>query len=340
VAFDPSLGVLGAHAAPTLVAPLATGLLAATRRRRAAIFVAVVGLLWGLGQSRAVLLDERPRKTAWATPPAPLVELLSGGSDRSLFLRHLLQSRGVLIGDLATEVRIPALHGDGPFLWRTLAEAVQMGEAGVLERDRVLRARDQTLDVLAVRYILVSRDRDGSFAYEHWLRSEPENVLSEGTDYVLVERPSAVPFAYVAPTVTCAEDALDQIHRSFPDLSSTTLTDCRDRAPGESIGPVGGRVETLALEPGLARFRVSTAGDTLGLLVVSQSDYPGWTAEVDGDERPIVRANGIVQGVWVEPGVHTVCLRYRPRSFAVGVVLSASAILVFASIWLWRRRST
>jgi len=45
------------------------------------------------------------------------------------------------------------------------------------------------------------------------------------------------------------------------------------------------------------RLVVETGLTTPGLLVLSEVNYPGWTALVNGSPSPLVEANGLLRGV-------------------------------------------
>jgi hypothetical protein len=81
------------------------------------------------------------------------------------------------------------------------------------------------------------------------------------------------------------------------------------------------------------------AGDTVevkanlackGMIVVSDTYFPGWKAEIDGQSTDIHEVNGAMRGVVAPAGEHTVTMRYRPVSVYLGVfcaLLGIAAVL-------------
>ncbi len=72
-------------------------------------------------------------------------------------------------------------------------------------------------------------------------------------------------------------------------------------------------------EPCEIEISCDTAGD--GVFVLHDSNYPGWQAEVDGKEVPLLRCNYLFKGVALACGTHKVVFRYRPWSFYAGLFL-------------------
>jgi Bacterial membrane protein YfhO len=70
------------------------------------------------------------------------------------------------------------------------------------------------------------------------------------------------------------------------------------------------------------------------LLVVSNRFHPGWRARVDGEERPVLRVNGALQGIPIPQGKHRATLAYRPTNFSILLAVGALALVVIA--WLLR----
>ena len=70
---------------------------------------------------------------------------------------------------------------------------------------------------------------------------------------------------------------------------------------------------------------VSSPGPAM--VVVAQTDYPAWRAEVDGQPAALWRANYAFQALAVPPGKHLVRLYYQDSVFLTGVVVSLLALV-------------
>jgi hypothetical protein len=99
----------------------------------------------------------------------------------------------------------------------------------------------------------------------------------------------------------------------------------------------GSEAEVLAYETERVRIRARTR--CRGLLILSDTWFPGWKAWVDGREAEILPAYGALRGVVVEAGAHEVEMRYRPASVALGAALSFAG-LVAAALLVWRGRGS
>jgi hypothetical protein len=68
-----------------------------------------------------------------------------------------------------------------------------------------------------------------------------------------------------------------------------------------------------------------------GWLVLSEVYYPGWTARVDRAQVQLLRANYTFRAVKVPSGEHTVEMRFAPRTWRAGLVLSICTWLGLAA---------
>jgi uncharacterized membrane protein YfhO len=83
-------------------------------------------------------------------------------------------------------------------------------------------------------------------------------------------------------------------------------------------------------------FRVRAASD--GFLVMSDTFYPGWRADVDGKPLPVVRANFALRGICLPAGDHEVVFYFEPMTLRMGVMLSVAGLAVVIAINLRRKR--
>ncbi|HSJ57934.1 MAG TPA: YfhO family protein [Anaerolineae bacterium] len=181
--------------------------------------------------------------------------------------------------------------------------------------------------LLNVRYVLDTRDLDGPGL---------ERVFEEG-DVKVYRVGDPLPRAWIVHSVVAAagDEALAVLDTDEFDPKREAVV-----APGAGI-PVGavageaGSVRVVERAPGRLVLDVTAGGD--GLLVVSQPDYPGWRARVDGRAQPIQRVDGFLQGVPISAGSHRVELSYHlspvPGIVSLVVVLGALALVVPG----WRR---
>jgi hypothetical protein len=106
--------------------------------------------------------------------------------------------------------------------------------------------------------------------------------------------------------------------RQFEEMNSMPA---RDATPATIV-----RLESREID-------IDASLDRRGILVLNDTNYPGWRAYVDGKEASILSANYLFRGVLLESGRHHLAFRYAPISFRVGTiisVLSAIGLLVAA----------
>jgi hypothetical protein len=98
----------------------------------------------------------------------------------------------------------------------------------------------------------------------------------------------------------------------------------------------GDEVILEVYEPEYVRLRARTDADAY--LVLADSYYPGWRAQVDGRPATLYRANVALRAVALPAGEHVVEMRFAPSSWRLGgwvsgVAWAAMAILAVAQLW-------
>ena len=100
-----------------------------------------------------------------------------------------------------------------------------------------------------------------------------------------------------------------------------------------------GTVETVSYRPNHVTVKTDQQGE--GFLVLMDSYFPGWTVKVDGEERPILRANHFYRAVQLGAGSHILEFDYYPEGLKEGLIISStvSVLLTILALWGWRRRA-
>ena len=71
-------------------------------------------------------------------------------------------------------------------------------------------------------------------------------------------------------------------------------------------------------------------------MYIHVTNFPGWTATIDGHNLPLYNWGGAMLAASVPPGRHVVVVRYEPEAFKIGVVLAVAAALILAGRWRGR----
>jgi hypothetical protein len=109
------------------------------------------------------------------------------------------------------------------------------------------------------------------------------------------------------------------------------ILDAREAARASLGGPIPAARARRAEVTRIAGRRLSLQAEGPGLLVVSATWDPGWTARVDGEPAPVLRVGEAQIGLRIGPGAHRVGLRFEPRGLRAGLVLCGLAVLGLAA---------
>jgi hypothetical protein len=141
---------------------------------------------------------------------------------------------------------------------------------------------------------------------------------------------------YAARTAADAASALRAVADPDFDPASEVVLEADDPALHSRASTPPSPPASLTASPNVVTIPVSLARP--GWVVLSDTYYPGWAADVDGRPAPVLRANYAFRAVAVEAGAHTVEFRYQPRSFQIGLWISGAGALIWLglALWLWR----
>jgi hypothetical protein len=129
------------------------------------------------------------------------------------------------------------------------------------------------------------------------------------------------------------QQLVDTVYDPSVNLANTVVLEQDPAVPSQSAG--GTSVSTgsaVITSYGLNTVTISTSSPSDGFAVLSDTYYPGWTAEVDGKTAEIYRADFTIRAVPVPKGTHTVIFMYKPVTFNIGVLLTLMGILLTVGV--------
>lgn len=171
--------------------------------------------------------------------------------------------------------------------------------------------------------------RDGAFQP---LVLSPYRLIFSG-DVKIYENLEAQPRAFWIYDWQWAQDvaaAIEAMRVPNFDPGKTAVVIGEDTV-GSSPSGGSGTIEILNYAPESISLRASSDSD--GLLVLTDAFYPGWEATVDGLPTTIRQVDGLFRGVFLSAGVHQVEFFFQPRSYRLGIILSAAGLgIVFIAV--------
>jgi hypothetical protein len=335
-----AIGAAGRHAAVVAILLLALLSLAA-RFPRAAPLALVALVAADLGRASLAVLPFAP-PSLLDEPPALATEALARRASPA-----------------------PPRVFRAPEVEQAVAGFVPRGDAARLERAQIGSLRQSTLTAHGLATLPPYDAARPPLLERLWARARAEplalmRVLA--VEYVVL--PRGGPEAPAVPGLTLVAhgppgSALYRVNDPLPRASvvgeARIATD--EQALEELLSPdvVAGR--SLLLAPGTLAKPIHGAGGDCALVRFSATALearcrapaaayvlfveqfaPGWTATVDGQPAPVLRANLFDRAVPVAAGAHTITLRYRMPGAAAGATLSLLAAILFAAALVLSRR--
>lgn len=193
---------------------------------------------------------------------------------------------------------------------------------------RIVALTMQSLEISSARVDKV--DVVGESLYQ--LTSETEN-------YNIYENLNARDLIFSPQLVTSiSNEERDHLYtqaHEYDLLNTSYITD----GEGEyDFSQVNVEISEITLENNKTYAQVKADGDCF--VNFSQSYYPGWKAYIDGIETKVYEVNGIIQGIFVPEGNHSIEFRFSPTIFYLGSLISLLTIVacVVYSIYEHKKR--
>ena len=179
------------------------------------------------------------------------------------------------------------------------------------------------LNLLGVKYIFAKKSLadDASF----------KPLWSDGK-YIIYENQHALPRTFLSDSYKVERkprDVITDIFSPDTDLSSTIILSV-DPHLKQTRDTLQGNAKIVSYTPEKVEIQISSNKNAL--LFLSDNNYPGWEAKVDGKKTTIFTADYTFRSIVVPQGKHTVVFSYHPQSVTIGFVVAGLGVLLFAAV--------
>lgn len=175
---------------------------------------------------------------------------------------------------------------------------------------------------------------------EFALRKEPwgayqEKVFESRDGLRVYRRADSLPRAFAVHEVAGVAD----VRRTMAELVPREF-ELERRAfvigPAPRVEPCEGTDVVEIAHYDASRVRLEARMACRGMVVLTDLDYPGWQVTVDGRKAEVLNAYGLVRGVVVDAGTHSIEFRYRPWWLWAGAALAGLALVIVGVLFVRR----
>lgn len=190
--------------------------------------------------------------------------------------------------------------------------------------------RLKIMNLLGVKYVLDRVENGGTqvtFPIDRFRR------VYEDNGWIIYENLASLPRAFMVSDfrVAATQEEFDQVFfdQSFDPQKTVIL---EHALPYDIPDASRGNAEIISYEPNTVRITTDAPADQI--LVLTDTYFPGWHAEIDGNETPVYKADYTLRAIMIPEGKHAVVFRYEPESFSLGVKITIISLVLLAASWI------
>jgi hypothetical protein len=164
-------------------------------------------------------------------------------------------------------------------------------------------------------------------------------TIAPGKVFDWVPRTNYIPIVSIGqePVFTTHEAAFAAIANNTGDFRSEVYLPLEAKSAVKAHRQPAARV--ISKNFTLNRRAIEVKTPTPAMLVLSETFYHNWTAQLDGKPAPLWRANYAFEAVEVPAGRHSVLLVYKDKAFVAGAIISLFATLFCCTGYVFTRNT-
>ncbi len=219
---------------------------------------------------------------------------------------------------------------------------LDLGEKAIVERIEVKNVAEIATVILWKATLYDSAGNDAFLLRqrlpEHWRK------VYDADNVAIYENPRALPRCWLAPQAKAVseEEALRAIRGESEEAFNPrelALIEPDDKVKVEL--PQENNLDNalaniIIYQPN--RLAIETNTNNRAVLVVSEVNYPGWEATIDGQPTTIFKTDYLLRGVIVPAGKHRVEMRYTAPAAKIGAMISALTLLLLGGMAIFAAR--
>ncbi|OGH11610.1 MAG: hypothetical protein A3B38_02255 [Candidatus Levybacteria bacterium RIFCSPLOWO2_01_FULL_36_13] len=218
---------------------------------------------------------------------------------------------------------------DGKILKTIPRSDVNISQGGKSLGENVYRK--ELLDLLGIKYITF-KDNLLSNSWqpnEEVFPKDQYSLIWQDSPWQIYENKDALPRFFITSDyiVVSKNKALEKIYDKSLDLRKTLIL---EKSPSfQAAFTVAQKANLVSYSPN--KIVIQALADKPSLLFLSDNYYNEWEVKIDGNKKEILIANYSFRAVEIPKGNHKVEFYYNPKSFKLGLGISALSLIFLVS---------
>ncbi|MGE3708506.1 MAG: YfhO family protein [Hyphomicrobiaceae bacterium] len=221
--------------------------------------------------------------------------------------------------NLAIVRKLEATNGYNPLRIGIYDHFVKPGEVGAFLDEREFSKTFPAYDcplarALGLEYLVLARPIEDYATIKQ--RPIAETLKAGPKVWIYRLRPAFPRIRFTSRFITADVEALrPDGSLMYPPSADRAVIDIHTPPAGKPLGVGSAHTGTARITSWAAdKVEIEVKAQSSGVLVLADTYYPGWVAELDGARVPILRADVLFRAVEVPAGQHKVVFSYRPLS--------------------------